>query len=134
MKDVGGSSWADINSAVREITGVQVGGSTLAVRYARIKANMQVFEKSDVCFFSLSGWVVDGADGLMRVLYFQYRQELVLLQSKKDIEDRFDVEKWQKISEAIESKSGNKYSAAAVQKKFKEMAKRGNGSGVQAEE
>lgn len=44
------------------------------------------------------------------------------------------MEKWHKISEAIESKSGNKYSAAAVQKKFKEMASRGNGSGIQAEE
>lgn len=57
MKDVEGGSWADINSAVREITGVQVGGSTLAVRYARIKANMQVFEKSDVCPCQyLAGW------------------------------------------------------------------------------
>ena len=102
MKDVEWSSWADIKSAVREITGVQVGGSTLAVRYARIKANMQVFEKSDVCpcQYLAGWWMVDGADGLIHIIYILYWQEPILLQSKKDIEDRFDVEKWQKISEA----------------------------------
>lgn len=71
MKDVEGSSWANINSVVCEITGVQVGGSTLAVQYARIKANMQLFEKSDVypCQYLADWWMVDDADGRMHILY-----------------------------------------------------------------
>lgn len=49
------------------------------------------------------------------------------MQLKKEIEDRFAVEKWQKIADGITATSGNKYSSAAVQKKYKELAKNGNG-------
>lgn len=50
----------------------------------------------------------------------------MLLESKKEIEDKFEVEKWQKIADAIEVKRGSKYPSAAVQKKFKEMLKKGS--------
>lgn len=46
---------------------------------------------------------------------------------KKEIEDRFEVEKWQKIADGIAATSGNKYPSAAVQKKYKEILKNGNG-------
>lgn len=35
------------------------------------------------------------------------------------------MEKWHKIAEAINSISGNKYSTATLQKKFKEITKKG---------
>lgn len=41
-------------------------------------------------------------------------------------------EKWQRIADAIEAKSGNKYPTSAVQKKFKELTKKVNGNGVVA--
>lgn len=51
-------------------------------------------------------------------------QEPILIQCKKDIEKRFELEKWQKISDAIESRSGNKYPARAVENKFDEIVER----------
>lgn len=48
------------------------------------------------------------------------------MQSKKDIE-KFELEKWQRIADSVEAKGGHKYPSAAVQKKFKELSKRGNG-------
>lgn len=58
------------------------------------------------------------------------------MQSKKEIEDKFEVEKWQKIADSIEIKTGNKYPSSAVQKKHKELSKRlnGNGAAVKDEE
>ena len=49
------------------------------------------------------------------------------MQLKKEIEDRFEVGKRQKIADGIVAASGNKYSSAAVQKKYKELVKNGNG-------
>ena len=40
------------------------------------------------------------------------------------------MEKWQKIADAIEAKRGSKYPSATVQKKFKEMLKKGSTSTV----
>ena len=37
------------------------------------------------------------------------------------------MEKWQKIADGIAAGSGNRYSSAAVQKKYKELVKNGNG-------
>lgn len=54
------------------------------------------------------------------------KQENHLIQIKKDVEEKFEVEKWHKIAEGIEAKSGNKYPPAAVQKKFKELLKKRN--------
>lgn len=48
------------------------------------------------------------------------------MQSKKDIEEKFELEKWQRIADSVEAKSGHKYPSAAIQKKFKELNKRGN--------
>lgn len=45
---------------------------------------------------------------------------------KKDIEEKLEVEKWQRIADSIEAKSGHKYPVAVVQKKFKEMSKKGD--------
>lgn len=56
-----------------------------------------------------------------------FPQEPILLKLKKEIEDRFEVEKWQKIADGIADTSGNKYPSAAVQKKYKELVKNGNG-------
>lgn len=50
------------------------------------------------------------------------------MQSKKDIEAKLEIEKWQRIANDIEAKSGNKYSVTAIQKKFKELSKTANGS------
>lgn len=47
----------------------------------------------------------------------------MLFQTKKGIEDKFELEKWQKLADGIESKTGNNYPAAAVQKKFKDASK-----------
>lgn len=51
MKEVEGKNWSEIRAAVEEAVGggVKIGGSTLQVRYARMKANFVVFEKDDVC-------------------------------------------------------------------------------------
>ena len=38
-----------------------------------------------------------------------------------------EAEKWQRVADAIEEKTGNKYPSSAVQKKFKEVNKGGSG-------
>jgi hypothetical protein len=43
---------------------------------------------------------------------------------KKEVEDKFEQEKWHKVGEAIEADGGQKYPATALQKKFKELAKK----------
>ncbi|ODM14572.1 hypothetical protein SI65_10058 [Aspergillus cristatus] len=105
LKEVEGKTWAEIRKIMEDITGAKLGGSTVQVRYTRMKANFVVFDKED---------------------------EDRLLQSKKEIEERFESEKWQKIANSIEVKGGNKYPSAAIQKKFKELSKRNVGSGVAA--
>lgn len=52
------------------------------------------------------------------------------MQSKKDIEAKLEVEKWQRIASDIEAKSGNKYSVTVLQKKFKELSKSTTGSAL----
>ena len=67
-------------------------------------------------------------------LFFVYSESManmgqipVLLQAKKNIEEKMEAEKWQRVADAIEEKTGNKYPSSAVQKKFKEVNKGGNG-------
>lgn len=43
---------------------------------------------------------------------------------KKEIEDKFENEKWHRVSEAIETAGGGKFPPAALQKKFKEINKK----------
>lgn len=45
---------------------------------------------------------------------------------KKDIEEKFEIEKWQKIAAGIEARCGQKYPATAIQKKYKQLSKRVN--------
>jgi len=47
---------------------------------------------------------------------------------KKDIEDRFENEKWHRVADAIEQAGGDKYPPAAVQKKYKELVKKTGGT------
>lgn len=54
------------------------------------------------------------------------KQEANILQAKKEIEEKFELEKWHKIAEAVEAKSGNKYPPTAIQKKFKELSRKMN--------
>lgn len=60
------------------------------------------------------------------VLYTDLKQIPVLRQKKKEIEARFEVEKWQKIADGIESTTGNKYPSSVIQKKAKKLARKGN--------
>jgi hypothetical protein len=55
------------------------------------------------------------------------------LKVKKEIEDKFETEKWHRVADAIEGLGGSKYPPAAVQKKFKELTKKTTGLGVKEE-
>jgi hypothetical protein len=43
---------------------------------------------------------------------------------KKEVEEKFELEKWHKIAEGVAADGGNNYPANAIQKKFKELNKR----------
>lgn len=101
MKDVEKKNWAEIKTVWEAMTGIKVGNTTLSTRYIRMKANFTVFEEDD-------------------------RERL--LEAKKEIEEKFESEKWAKIAAAIEEKGGKKYPPAVCQKKFKEFSKRGASS------
>ncbi|ODM14568.1 hypothetical protein SI65_10054 [Aspergillus cristatus] len=94
--------WNEITRTLEDITGTKLIASGLRSRYARIKANLVVFEKSD---------------------------EPILLRIKKDIEHKQELEKWQRVADGIESTSGNKYPISTIQKKFKELCKISSGNG-----
>ena len=44
-----------------------------------------------------------------------------------------ELEKWQRIGDVIEAKDGSRYPSPAVQKKFKEMARKDGAVGVMEE-
>lgn len=48
---------------------------------------------------------------------------------KKDVEEKFEIEKWQKIADGIETRCGQKYPATAIQMKYKQLSKRVKTSG-----
>ncbi|PLN79076.1 hypothetical protein BDW42DRAFT_135066 [Aspergillus taichungensis] len=97
MRDDEGLGWKEITAEWCKLTGVTtaVGLSTLRMRYQTMKANFVGFTADD---------------------------ELRLLEHKKQIEQRFEVEKWSRISEAIVADGGAKYASASLQKKFKQLA------------
>jgi hypothetical protein len=64
---------------------------------------------------------------------FHRSQEERLLKLKKEIEDKFENEKWYRIAEAIENDGGEKYPPAALQKKFKELQKKMSGTNADNE-
>jgi hypothetical protein len=43
---------------------------------------------------------------------------------KKEVKEKFELEKWHKIAEGVAADGGNNYPANAIQKKFKELNKR----------
>ncbi|OJJ80772.1 uncharacterized protein ASPGLDRAFT_832615 [Aspergillus glaucus CBS 516.65] len=94
--------WTEITKALEDITGMTLGAG-LRSRYARIKANLVGFEEGD---------------------------GPILFELKKDIEDKQELEKWQRIAEGIEARSGNKYPITTLQKKFKELSKVNGGGAV----
>lgn len=54
---------------------------------------------------------------------------------KKEVEEKFEQEKWHKIAEGVAADGGNNYPANAIQKKFKELSKRAQAAtAVEAEE
>ncbi|EFQ99508.1 hypothetical protein MGYG_02522 [Nannizzia gypsea CBS 118893] len=97
MKDEENKPWGEIKAAWEKATGESVGGSTLSNRYQRIKANFTVFSPED---------------------------EAKLLQCKKDIEEKFENEKWCRIADAMEAASGKRHPAAALQKKVKDLGRK----------
>lgn len=48
MKENEGKGWGEIQKAIEEVTGNKLVGSTLRVRYMKLKVNFVVFEKEDV--------------------------------------------------------------------------------------
>ncbi|KAE8408949.1 hypothetical protein BDV37DRAFT_138214 [Aspergillus pseudonomiae] len=96
MRDDEGKNWGEINESWMKMTGIKVGTSTLRMRYTTMKANFVEFTGED---------------------------EARLLRLKKEIEEKFEQEKWPKLMEAIEADGGKKYPVAALQKKFKDLAK-----------
>lgn len=67
--------------------------------------------------------------------YYYYREQILtkakedrLLQARKEVEEKFESEKWQRIADVIEAKGGNKYPNTAIQKKLKEFSKKANGA------
>lgn len=44
---------------------------------------------------------------------------------KKELEDKFEQEKWHKIAEGIEADGGGKYPPSVISKKFKQLLKNG---------
>ncbi|OJD18313.1 hypothetical protein AJ78_01626 [Emergomyces pasteurianus Ep9510] len=107
MKDDENKPWAEIRQAWEVMTGEKVGGSTLSGRYGRIKANFVVFTPED---------------------------EERLLRFKKEIEDKFENEKWHSVSKAIGTAGGKTYPPAAVQKRFKELNKNMSKMAIKQEE
>lgn len=126
MREKDGKGWSDIREEIEKITGAKFGSTTLKNRYARMKANFVVFEKDHVCCLDLS-WVLCDWQLTSKC---NFEQEPILLEIKKDIEDKFEIEKWQRIADGIEARCGQKYPTAAIQKKFKELSKKVNANGL----
>ncbi|KAA8646911.1 hypothetical protein EYZ11_007536 [Aspergillus tanneri] len=96
MRDEEHRGWAELTKAWIDATGIKVGGTTLRMRYTTMKNNFVSVSEEDVPR---------------------------LLKAKKDVEEKFEQEKWHRITDEIVSQGGEKYAAAVLQKKFKEMSK-----------
>ncbi|KAJ9409641.1 hypothetical protein DTO045G8_2567 [Paecilomyces variotii] len=106
MKDKENKTWPEITEAWVAMTGIQVSDSTLRKRYTRLKANFVTFTPDDCA---------------------------KILKIKKEVEEKFEQEKWHRITERLDTETGKKFPVGAVQKKAKELAKKGN-SAILAEE
>ncbi|KAL5000976.1 hypothetical protein BDV10DRAFT_182854 [Aspergillus recurvatus] len=96
LRDEEKQPWAQINKLFTEETGIKIGSTTLRLRWSTMKANFVGITTED---------------------------EARLLRLKKEIEDKFEQEKWHRIAEAIQSDGGRKYPIAALQKKSRELSK-----------
>ncbi|KAL3471827.1 hypothetical protein BJX99DRAFT_236649 [Aspergillus californicus] len=96
LRDEDKLAWTEITKVFFAKTGIQVGGSTLRMRYNTMKANFVSISEED---------------------------EARLTTLKKEIEDKFETEKWTRIADAIVANGGAKYPGTALQKKFKELCK-----------
>ncbi|KAL4865371.1 hypothetical protein BDV12DRAFT_200214 [Aspergillus spectabilis] len=97
LRDQENRPWAEINKVFVATTGIKVGSSTLRMRHTTMKANFAGITEED---------------------------EFRLLRLKKEIEDKFETEKWHRIVEAIVQDGGEKYPTAALQMKFRELSKK----------
>jgi hypothetical protein len=135
LRDVEGKSWGEITKLFINVTGIQVGGTTLRLRHAAMKAKFVEIPDEDVCCFysvSLVSLHLHLPFSLLHRCTFSLQetncvcvQATRLLRLKKEIEDKFESEKWARISEAIVADGGGKYPTAALQKKFKQLDKEG---------
>ncbi|KAL5340380.1 hypothetical protein BJX70DRAFT_396885 [Aspergillus crustosus] len=97
LRDEEKHPWPTINKLFVATTGIKVGSSTLRMRHGTMKANFAGITEED---------------------------ESRLLRLKKEIEYKFETEKWHRIVEAIAQDGGNKYPPAALQKKFRELSRK----------
>ncbi|RAK97921.1 Gon7-domain-containing protein [Aspergillus ibericus CBS 121593] len=96
LRDEEQRNWDDINKEWMAQTGILVGKSTLRMRYTTMKSN----------FVDM-----DGED------------EARMLRAKKEVEEKFEGDKWRLIADAVESAGGKNYPVGALLKRFKEMNK-----------
>ncbi|KZZ87055.1 hypothetical protein AAP_06001 [Ascosphaera apis ARSEF 7405] len=98
MKDVEGKSWPEIRKAWDSMTGEVSGVDMIRKRYKKMKTNFAVVDERDVP---------------------------QLIEIKKEVETKFESEKWNRIAESLHAKGGPKYDAGVVMKLFKDRIKQG---------
>lgn len=77
-----GKEWREIRRAYAALDGSQHGTSTLPNRYERLKTNFVLVRAED---------------------------NALIVEVKRDVEDKFAVEKWGLIAEAVEGRGGGAY-------------------------
>ncbi|KAI9841978.1 MAG: hypothetical protein M1837_007544 [Sclerophora amabilis] len=93
-----GKNWGEIRLAWKDITGEDVGNSTLPNRFERLRANFSKVTPAD---------------------------EPIFLKVKQMVDAKYDLEKWARIAEILESEYGlTKYPAKSLEKAFKDISKR----------
>ncbi|KAL4905158.1 hypothetical protein BDW74DRAFT_178164 [Aspergillus multicolor] len=112
MRDDYSAPWLQINKAYAEKSGIKVGGTTLRCRYTTMKANF-------------TGVTEEDEDRLIR---FKKEVEKKVEQEKKAMEEKLEQEKWRRIADAIHADGGDRYPTATLQKKFRELSKKGAGN------
>ncbi|RAH63081.1 hypothetical protein BO85DRAFT_494681 [Aspergillus piperis CBS 112811] len=96
LRDESSTPWTAINQAWTDLTGISVGGSTLRARYNTMKKNFVVVDPGD---------------------------EAKILQAKKDVEGRLEMEKWRLIAEEVGKVGGGTYPGECLRKYVREMEK-----------
>lgn len=86
MRDAG-SGWPAIRRAYAALDGSQHGTSTLPNRYERLKANFVLVRDED---------------------------NALIVEVKREVEEKFAEEKWGLIAEAVESRGGGGYDVSSL--------------------